>query len=58
MNELLSFRGAAEGREPGIHNPGAAEYGLRVRRFAASRNDEWIFAALGRYFRGDERIYS
>jgi len=26
-----SFRGAAEGREPGIHNPGASEYGFRVR---------------------------
>src|SRR6476469_10072871 len=30
----LSFRNAAEGRWPGIHSPGAAEYG-----FAASRND-------------------
>ena len=35
----LSFRGAAGGREPGIHNPGAAEYRFRARRFAASRND-------------------
>ncbi len=33
-----SFRGTAKGREPGIHNPGR-EYGFRVRRFAASRND-------------------
>ena len=33
-----SFRGAAEGREPGIHNPGR-EHGFRVRRFAAPRND-------------------
>ena len=24
-----SFRGASEAREPGIHNPGAAEYGFR-----------------------------
>jgi hypothetical protein len=37
----MLFRGAAEGREPGIHNPDAAEYDFRVRRFAASRNDEW-----------------
>ena len=37
---FLSFRGAAKGREPGIHNPSAAEYGFRARRFAASRNDE------------------
>jgi hypothetical protein len=37
---LLSFRGAAEGREPGIHNPGAAEYGFRARSHSlASRND-------------------
>jgi len=35
-----SFRGATEGREPGIHNPGAAAYGFRARRCAASRNDE------------------
>ena len=28
---FLSFRGAASGREPGIHSPGAAEYGFRVR---------------------------
>jgi hypothetical protein len=45
-----SFRGAAEGREPGIHNPSAAEYGFQARRFAAFRNDEKfttaIFAAL------------
>ena len=31
--------GAAAGREPVIHNPCAAEYGFRARRFAASRND-------------------
>ena len=48
----LSFRGAAAGREPEIHNPGAAEYGFRARRqqrvyarlrraMAASRNDEY-----------------
>jgi hypothetical protein len=40
INANSSFRGAAEGREPGIHSPGAAEYGFRARRFAASRNDE------------------
>jgi len=28
---LLSFRGAAKGREPGIHNHKPAEYGFRVR---------------------------
>src|SRR5581483_3260202 len=26
-----SFRGAAAGREPGLHKPGAAEYGFRAR---------------------------
>ena len=35
-----SFRGAGEAREPGIHNPSAAEYGFRARRFASSRNDK------------------
>jgi hypothetical protein len=37
------------GREPGIHNPSAAAYGFRVRRFAASRNDihyAWLAAVL------------
>ena len=34
-----SFRGASAASEPGIHNPSVAEYGFRVRRFAASRND-------------------
>ena len=37
--KLLSFRGATEGREPGIHEPKALEYGFRVRRCAAPRND-------------------
>ncbi len=37
--------GRAARREPGIHNPGAAEYGFRARRFAASRNDKRKCAA-------------
>ena len=31
VSAMLSFRGAAEGREPEIHNPCAAAYGFRVR---------------------------
>ncbi len=31
MTQNLAFRGASVGREPGIHNPGAAEYGCRIR---------------------------
>jgi hypothetical protein len=36
----LSFRGTREAREPGIHSPGAAEYGFRARAVGASRNDQ------------------
>jgi hypothetical protein len=39
MKLSLSFRGATAGREPGIHNPSAAEYGFRLSRFALGRND-------------------
>ena len=34
-----SFRGAAEGCEPGTHIPEACVYGFRARRCAAPRND-------------------
>jgi hypothetical protein len=34
-----SFRGAAEGREPGIQEHGNREDGFRVLRFAPPRND-------------------
>ena len=36
---IVSFRGASEAIEPGIHNPSVAEFGFRVRAFGASRND-------------------
>src|ERR1051326_7171606 len=35
----LSFRGAAEGCEPGTHEHRALEYGFGVHRSAAPRND-------------------
>ena len=39
MRNVSSFRGANEVSEPGIHNPGAVEYGFRAHRFAMSQND-------------------
>jgi hypothetical protein len=35
-----SFRGAADGREPGTHFPEAGVHGFRARRSAAPRNDD------------------
>src|SRR5665213_1131866 len=46
---LLSFRGASETSEPGIHTPRIREkhgdwgYGFRVRPFGPSRNDSILF---------------
>src|SRR6266568_1527578 len=37
--KVPSFRGAAEGCEPGTHIPEAGVYGFRARRCAAPRND-------------------
>src|SRR5207249_1789602 len=37
--KVPSFRGAAEGCEPGTHIPEACVYGFRARRCAAPRND-------------------
>ena len=60
-----AFRGASNASEPGIHNPGAAEYGFRARGLtAAPRNDilKLRDAAPGRVrlaasmlYRGDDR---
>jgi hypothetical protein len=44
-HKLPSFRGAAEGREPGIHKLRPLEYGFRVHRYAAPRNDEFLCKA-------------
>ena len=40
--KVPSFRGAAEGCEPGTHIPEAGVYGFRARRFAAPRNDRYL----------------
>src|SRR6266568_973714 len=37
--KVPSFRGAAEGCEPGTHIPEAGVYGFRAHRCAAPRND-------------------
>ena len=44
--KVPSFRDAAEGREPGIHEHPPLEYGFRVRRRAPPRNDEFLCKAL------------
>src|SRR5207253_7645268 len=38
-HKVPSFRGAAEGGEPGTYIPEACVYGFRARRCAAPRND-------------------
>ncbi len=40
--KVPSFRGAAEGCEPGTQIPKACVYGFRARRCAAPRNDGYL----------------
>ena len=53
----LSFRGASEGREPEIQNPGAAVYNSGSAAFAASRNDEQYQLALRQYAAMGARLH-
>src|SRR5438128_674522 len=52
--KVPSFRGAAEGCEPGTHIPEACVYGFRARRCAAPRNDGIFCDFLCRVPSGEE----
>ena len=46
LHKKTVIRGRPQGGEPGIQEHGPLEYGFRVRRVAAPRNDKYSVQAI------------